>query len=378
VPYYVQRGTIPPKHFTVLPRPGGRYFEELYNSVGFNGPASNLYRLHQPTRVAGVEPISRSIVEPWDEGVIRNHMVDPRQLKASGDVLNARVPIAFNNDLVYSTVTPDTASDRFVRNGGKDELYVVAEGTGVVQTIFGDIEYGPLDFVYIPRGTTWRLIPGPTPQRMALLETSTQIGPLAKYRNTVGQFLSQAVYAERDFRVPELNEPVDERGVFEVAVKVGDVVTKYVYETNPLDVVGWDGALYPYALNMRDVEPFSGRVNLNPDIDGVFESRGVLVAAITPARFPDHPNAIPNIPDHNTDCDEIFYRIASEGAQFPGLGTVTIHTRAGGHGAKPGLDRPEPGLRSELWGVILDCVEPVQLTTDAIAGDDPHYARAWL
>jgi len=378
VPYYVQRGTIPPKHFTVLPRPGGRYFEELYNSVGFNGPASNLYRLHQPTRVAGVEPISRSIVEPWDEGVIRNHMVDPRQLKASGDVLDARVPIAFNNDLVYSTVTPDTASDRFVRNGGKDELYVVAEGTGVVQTIFGDIEYGPLDFVYIPRGTTWRLIPGPTPQRMALLETSTQIGPLAKYRNTVGQFLSQAVYAERDFRVPELNEPVDERGVFEVAVKVGDVVTKYVYETNPLDVVGWDGALYPYALNMRDVEPFSGRVNLNPDIDGVFESRGVLVAAITPARFPDHPNAIPNIPDHNTDCDEIFYRIASDGAQFPGLGTVTIHTRAGGHGAKPGLDRPEPGLRSELWGVILDCVEPVQLTTDAIAGDDPHYARAWL
>ena len=150
--YYVRRGTIPAKHFTVLPRPGGRYFEELYNSVGFNGPSSNLYRLHQPTRVTGVEPISRGVIEPWDEGVIRNHLVDPSELKASGDVLDARVPIAFNNDLVYSIVTPDTASNRFLRNGGKDELYVVAEGTGLIQTIFGDLEYGPLDFVYIPRG----------------------------------------------------------------------------------------------------------------------------------------------------------------------------------------------------------------------------------
>lgn len=102
------------------------------------------------------------------------------------------------------------------------------------------------------------------------------------------------------------------------------------------------------------------------------------MAAITPARLPDHPDAIPNIPDHNTDCDEIFYRISSERGAMPGLGNVTIHTRAGGHGAKPGFDRPEPGLRSDLWGVILDCVEPVHLTTDAIAGDDPNYARAWL
>lgn len=273
---------------------------------------------------------------------------------------------------------PDTASDRFLRNGSKDELYVVAEGTGVVQTIFGDLEYGPLDFVYIPRGTTWRLLPGPTAQRMVLLETTRQIGPPAKYRNSVGQFLSQALYAERDFRVPELNDPVDERGVFDVAVKFGDVVTKYSYETSPLDVVGWDGALYPYAINMRDIEPFSGRVNLNPDIDAVFESRGVVVAAITPARLPDHPNAYPNIPDHNTDCDEIFYRIASEGAPMAGLGNITIHTRAGGHGAKPGFERPQPGMRSELWGVILDCAEPVNLTTDAIAGDDPDFARAWL
>lgn len=377
--YYQRRGRVPAKHFTVLARPGGgRYFEELYNSAGFDGPSSLLYRLHPPTRVLRVEPGSRCPIEPWDEGVIRNHIIDPNLLKASGDVLDARVPIAFNSDLVYSIATPDTAGRRFIRNGAHDELYLVVEGDGTVETIFGGLTYGPLDFLYVPRGTTWRLNPGPGRQRMVLLETTTPIGPPARYRNRVGQFLSQATYAERDIRVPELGEPTDERGEFVVAVKMSDVVTNYVYETNPLDVVGWDGALYPYALNMRDVEPLSGRVNLNPDMDAVFECRGVVVSAITPARLPDHPNAAPNIPDHNTDCDEIFYRVASEAGATQGIGKVTVHTRAGGHGAKPGYERPEPGLRSDLWGLILDIVERVHLTTDAIPADDPSYPQAWL
>ncbi len=377
--YYQRRGAIPAKRFTILPRPeGGHYCEELYNSSGFNGPASLLYRLYRPTRVVRVEPVTRMPIEPWEEGVVRNHIVDPTLLKASGDVLDARVPIAFNRDLAYSIATPDTAGERFLRNGGKDELYAVVEGTGTIQSLFGEFSYGPLDFVYIPRGTTWRLVPDSNAQRLIVIETSTPIGPPAKYRNTVGQFLSQAIYSERDLRVPELPEPTDERGEFAVAVKVDDVITNYVYETHPFDVVGWDGALYPYALNMRDVEPFSGRVNLNPDIDGVFECRGVLVSAHTPARLPDHPNAYPNIPDHNTDCDEIFYRIASESGAIAGLGKITVHTRAGGHGAKPGYERPEAGLRSDLWGVIIDLVEPVRLTTNAIGADDPNYPGAWL
>ncbi len=377
--YYLRQGLTPAKHFTILPRPeGGRYYEELYNSAGFDGPASLLYRLHRPTRVLHVEPESPMPVEAWDPGVVRNHSIDPSLLKASGDIFDARVPIAFNRDLVYSVATPDTGGERFLRNGANDELYVVVEGKGTVESIFGSFRYEPLDFVYIPRGTTWRLLPEEGQQRLIVVETTTQIAPLARYRNKVGQFLSRAVYSERDLRVPTLADPIDETGEFAVAVKVGEVVSRYVYETHPFDVVGWDGALYPYALNMRDVEPFSGRVNLDPDLDGVFESRGVLVAAHVPARFPDHPQAIPNIPDHNTDCDEIFYRIASEADVGPGVGRVTVHTRAGGHGAKPGFDRPEPGLRSQLWGVILDIVEPLQLTVNAIDADDPDYPAAWL
>jgi len=377
--FYQQRGTIPAKRFTILPRPnGGHYCEELYNSAGFDGPSSLLYRLHRPTRVARVEPLADAAIEPWREDTTRNHIIDPGLLHGHGDVLEARVPIAFNPDLVYSIATPDTGGTRFVRNAANDELYFIVEGGGTIRSTFGEVDYGPLDFVYMPRGTTWKLHPEPGPHRLIVIETATPIGPPARYRNTVGQFLSQAIYSERDLRVPELQDPIDESGEFSVAVKMGPVVSNYVYETHPLDVVGWDGALYPYALNMRDVEPFSGRVNLNPDMDAVFASRGVLVSAITPARLPDHPNAYPNIPDHNTDCDEIFYRVASESGAMQGLGKVTVHTRAAGHGAKPGYERTEPGLRSDLWGVILDIVEPVRLTTNAMVADDPAYPSAWL
>lgn len=377
--FYQQRGRIPAKHFTVLPREeGGRYYEELYNSEGFDGPASLLYHIHQPTRVLGVDPAGSMPVEPWQQDVVRNHIIDPVLLKSGGDPFDARVPITFNKDLVYSVATPDTGGHRFLRNGGKDELHFVVEGSGTFKTTMGDIDYEPMDFVYIPRGTTWKLEPELEGQCMIVMEASSPIAPPSWYRNNKGQFLSKAIYSERDIRVPDLPDPTDETGEFEVAVKVGEILSTYRYEHHPFDVVGWDGALYPYALNMRDVEPLSGRVNLDPNMDAVFACEGVLIAAITPARLPDHPNAIPNIPDHNTDCDEIFYRLASDDESMHGMGKLTVHTRAGGHGAKPGHEWPEPGLRRELWGVILDCVAPLDLTEDAMPADDPDYPRAWL
>ncbi len=377
--YYQERGTIPAKHFTVLPKPnGGRYYEELHNSLGFNGPLSLLYRINQPSRVLRVEPLTTLPLEPWNEGVVRNHIIDPALLKASGDILDSRVPVAFNADLSYSVASPDRSSDRFYRNAERDELLFIVQGTGTFESTFGVLHYGPMDFICVPRGATWRILPNAEPQRMILLETRGQIQPPARYRNNVGQFMSRATYSERDIRVPELGDPTDEKGEFEIAVKVNEIVTTYVLDSHPLDVVGWAGALYPYALNMRDVEPFSGRVSLDPDMDAVFECEGALVSAITPARFPDHPDAIPNIPDHNTDCDEILYRVASEGAQVHGLEKLTVHTRAAGHGAKPGHDRAEPGLMNELWAVLIDIINPLQLTTNAIPADDPAYPSAWL
>ena len=44
----------------------------------------------------------------------------------------------------------------FFRNGEGDEVVFVHEGSGTLETIFGDLPYGTGDYVVVPRGTTYR------------------------------------------------------------------------------------------------------------------------------------------------------------------------------------------------------------------------------
>ena len=46
--------------------------------------------------------------------------------------------------------------DFFYRNGEGDEVIFVHEGTGTLETIFGDLPYREGDYVVVPRGTTYR------------------------------------------------------------------------------------------------------------------------------------------------------------------------------------------------------------------------------
>jgi len=379
MPYYRSQGTIPPKHFTVLRRPSGeQYYEELLSSSGFNGPAALLYRLRNSTRVAKVEPFGSRTLEAFEDGTTRNHRLAVDRVKGSGAEFEARTPLFFNEDMVYSISTPSEGGDRFYRNGYRDELLVIAKGSGVLQSTFGDIAYRPFDFVYVPRGTTWRLRPDNDDHTIVVLETRDRVSPPQRYRNAAGQFLARSMYSERDIRGPVLADPQDQAGAFEVVVRSENQLSLYTFDSHPFDVVGWDGALYPYALNMLDLEPLSGRVNLMPDMHQVFECDGAVICAIVPSRLADHPDAYPSIIDHNADCDEVFYRIGSAGPPIPGVGTVTLHTRAAQHGPKPGATLARPGLTSELIGLIIDFARPVRLTTAATDADEEGYVRAWM
>jgi homogentisate 1,2-dioxygenase len=104
-----------------------------------------------------------------------------------------------------------------------------------------------------------------------------------------------------------------------------------------------------------------------------------MICAITPGRLPDHLSAYPAQADHTADCDEIYYRFCTDdGSAIPGIGTITMHTRAAAHGPKPGFENKPLPDRSPIFGLILDVYRPVKLTDHALAADDAAYAQAWL
>ena len=93
-----------------------------------------------------------------------------------------------------------------------DEMLFVHEGSGVCDTIFGPLRYGPGDYLVLPIGTTWRLDPDAgSDQRMLYLEAPSEIEPPKRYRNDYGQLLEHSPYSQRDLHAPDDVAPRDEQ-----------------------------------------------------------------------------------------------------------------------------------------------------------------------
>ena len=123
----------------------------------------------------------------------------------------------------------------FYRNGEADELLYVHEGTGLLDTIFGPIRYGPGDYLVLPIGTTWRLVPDDgSEQRMLYLECPSEIEAPKRYRNDYGQLLEHSPYSQRDIRLPDDVPARTDEGEFRVHVKMRDRLTAYHYTTPPV------------------------------------------------------------------------------------------------------------------------------------------------
>jgi homogentisate 1,2-dioxygenase len=377
--FYQRQGTIPPKRYTTLRREnGGMYHEELVSTQGFVGASSVLYRLSAPTRILRIEESAVPQSKSYD-GPAENMLFRPDVLIGSGDAYTSRVPLFHNSDFAFSLCRPDVASEGFYRNGDSDEVIFVVAGQGVFECALGTIEYRARDFVVVPRGTTYRWAPSQYPQDLVVIETGGPVGPPAKYRSACGQLIDSSPFHERDLRGPQLAAPIDETGEYGVVIKSGGRTARYVFDRHPFDVVGWDGYLYPYALNLSDFEALSSSIHPMPDQYQVFGSRGVAICALVPHANASHPDANPAQPHHmNLDYDELLYRFMPTDP-LPALArTITLHPRGLAHGPKPGYENAPVTPYLDFWGLMVDCEQPVHVSMQALEARDESYASLWL
>jgi homogentisate 1,2-dioxygenase len=191
--YYVRHGSVPQQRHTQLRKPDGSlYAEELFGVEGFTGRSSLLYHVTPPTQTYKVEAFGPLKLEAADEAAHRHHLTKTGPLEPKGDAISGRIPLYFNSDVIFGVVRPAAAmpAGTFYRNGIADEMLFVHEGTGVCDTVFGPLRYGPGDYLVLPIGTTWRLDPDEgSAQRMLYLEAPSEIEPPKRYRNDYGQLL---------------------------------------------------------------------------------------------------------------------------------------------------------------------------------------------
>ena len=67
------------------------------------------------------------------------------------------------------------------RNTGGDELLFIHHGAGVLETPFGELAFRAHDYVVIPTGTTYRVLPA-SPTRMLVHESRGMVTIPRRYR----------------------------------------------------------------------------------------------------------------------------------------------------------------------------------------------------
>jgi homogentisate 1,2-dioxygenase len=386
MPYYQAVGDIPRKRHTQFRRPdGGLYSEELMGQEGFSSESSLLYHRHPPTAVRSIEAI------PDPAGDLQaNHPLTPRHVRAhkisagpEDDAVFGRRLLFGNSDVRLSYCVASVRSPLY-RNGVGDELLYVESGAGVVETVFGTLVVGLGDYVVIPTSTTYRVAPeAGEPLRMLVVEARGHVGAPSRYLSKRGQFLEHAPYCERDLRIPEapLVEPGED---IEVFVRTRGGMSRFVYAQHPFDVVGWDGGLYPYALNIADFEPITGRIHQPPTVHQTFAGPNFVVCSFVPRKLDYHPEAIPTPYNHaNVDSDEVLFYVGGEFTSRRGSGigqgSLTLHPSGCTHGPQPGAVEASLGVeRTDETAVMVDTFAPLDLGPAALEGDDPDYVASWM
>ncbi len=384
----VVSGTVPKKHHLQLRDDSGAlHWEQCITQDGFDAPYTITYHRHAPHRQS-VAPTThrfaaeRTAVTP-DGGLKKRHFLSQQLPPAvHQSPLDARTPLLFNADITLSVLKPDLDDAVYFSNGDGDDLFYVHSGGGTLRSLLGDLDFGPGDYVYVPRGILHRFVLTPgVAQWWLSIECRGGAFVPRQWRNQVGQLRMDAPYCHRDFKKPVFRGPLDE-GLRELVVKRGDAFHGFSTKESPLDVVGWDGSVYPFVFHILDFQPRVGLTHLPPTWHGTFAAKGALVCSFVPRPTDFHPEAIPcPYPHSSVDVDEFIFYCKGNFTSRRGVspGSMSFHPAGIPHGPHPGAYEASIGHQetNEL-AVMLDCALPLQVTAAAAALEDPGYHHSFL
>ena len=239
---------------------------------GFTGRTANFFRRHDPTAYRAVGPLS------------------PRDLLAgeltpgdAADPAGAPLLLFSNSDcriLLSRRAAPMPYYARWIDG---DLLCFVHQGEGRLETEFGPLDYRTGDWLYLPKGCTWRQVPGGAATTWLMIEATDEFrtpppGPLGRHWpfDPAQVVIPEPAALEDDgrdeYEVRLFHRPVD-----------GAETTSLFYRHHPLDAEGWRGDNFAFTFNIDDYNVVtSDSVHLPAMVHLFMEATGVYVCNFLP------------------------------------------------------------------------------------------------
>lgn len=350
--------------------PEGTYEREM-SKEGFFGPAAFLYHRRPPTgwtsfegplrpRAFDLNGLNEAAPSPWDAPVVlHNAACEMRFWKLSA------------------------AMAALARNADGDQLLFIHEGAGDLFCDFGRIAYADGDYLYLPRGTMWRLSPSAPTAILTIQATNGHftlpdkglLGPHALFDPAM---LDMPVMDEA-FRAHQADDHETA-----VHIKKRGLVSVATYPWNPLDAVGWHGELAPVRINVKDLRPLnSHRYHLPPSVHTTFLADRFVVCTFAPRPFETDPGAI-KIPffHNNDDYDEVLFYHAGDFFSRDGIdaGMMTFHPSGFTHGPHPKALKNmlvQTTAATDEYAVMIDTRDPLEVGEGAASVENAAYVDSW-
>lgn len=345
-------------------------YEREAGRAGFYGPASHFHHRHPPTGWTH-----------W-EGPLRPRAFDLGQLPVSRMSPFDAPMVLHNADCQYRFWQCDKAMPSLARNADGDELLFVHSGCGDLFCDYGHLSIRQGDYVVIPRGTQWRLVPE-APLTMLMVEATGDSYQLPDK----GLLGAHALFDPMMLDVPAINDAFlaqQDEQTWTVEIKKQNRVSRVTYPFNPLDALGWHGDLSVVRLNWRDIRPVhSHRYHLPPSAHSTFVAKQFVVCTFVPRPIESDPGAL-KVPffHNNDDFDEvIFYH---QGNFFSrdqiGPGMVTWHPSGFTHGPHPkayAAGQAFSRQETDEVAVMVDTLDPLEVSPDACQVEWVDYHQSW-
>ncbi len=349
--------------------PDGTY-EEEYAREGFTGRYAHLYRKHPPVGWKNIE------------GPLRPRAFDlaRESFNLSGDYLNERKVILWNNDVEIAQVSLSQAMPYYFRNADGDEVFFVHQGMGKLETDFGPLKYEPGDYIVIPRGTVYRWVPD---KKTDLLNTMGASEIRFPEKGMLGQ---HALFDPAMIKVPtpENTKTEDEKGDFELRIRRCGEITRVTYPYCPIDTVGWKGTLTVMQLNVRDIRPIlSDSYHLPPSAHCTFVANGFVICTFLPRPLENGDPKAMKVPFYhsNIDFDEVLFYHEGQFFSREGIhpGMLTFHPQGIHHGPQAdAVTRSLDTTHTNEIAVMIDTRRPLQLAADASKLEVNNYWQSWM
>ena len=350
--------------------PDGAYEREV-SKEGFFGPAAFFYHRKPPTGWSSFE------------GPLRPRAFDLAALNAPS-TSPWEAPVVLSNaacEMRFWKLAE--AMPALARDADGDLLLFVHQGTGDLFCDYGRLTYAPGDYLYLPRGTMWRLAPTDPTAALVIEATNAHFGLPDK-----GMLGHHAVFDPAILDIPAMDDAFRAHqatpGDVAVHIKKRGQVSVATYPYNPLDAIGWHGDLAPVRLNVKDIRPVvSARYHLPPSAHTTFVSDRFVVCTFAPRPFETDPGAI-KVPffHNNDDYEEVIFYHAGDffSRDHIEAGMMTFHPSGFTHGPHPkALSRMlvQPKPMTDEYAVMIDVRDPLEVGPDAGSVENHAYVDSW-